>query len=136
MKNIILALCLITFSFSLVGQNVLTYQPNQDTITNTAADTLTFSFPNNSYTYAWQLNVIAGISGTDSLTLIIEESASPTSTTSWKQVGSTVTIGGTSSANRTVYTNGTVYGLRQRAIITGKATQSTSYRLWGVFKRP
>ena len=125
------------FCASIVGaQNIVYYQPVADTITDTEADTLSYTFPAySSYEFAWNLEITTGISGTDSLTVVIEETASPSSSTAWKQVGSTVTLGATSTGNRISLHTGVLYGVKQRIIITGVGTQSTRYRVWASFHR-
>ena len=136
MKNSILLFLFFSLAAStLTAQNNLTYQPAADTITNTESDTLTFTFPANAYDYCWNLEITTGISGTDSLSIVIQETASPSSTTSWKAVGNTDVLGASSSGNRVAWETGTLYGLRQRIIITGIGTQSTRYRVWANFKR-
>lgn len=112
----------------------MNYQPALDTITNTESDTIAYSFPpNRNFDFVWTLQA-TGISGTDSLNVRIEESACNTCST-WLLVGSADVLGGTSTANRVAWTSGQLYGLRQRIIITGIGTQSTSYRVYATFRR-
>ena len=134
-RLLIIMICCIGITLAMEAQNVFHYRPAADTITNTESDTLTWTFHNYSFDYCWNLEITTGISGTDSLTVVIEETASPSSSTAWKQVGSTVTLGATGSANRIALITGRVYGVKQRILITGVGTQSTIYRLWSTFRK-
>jgi len=134
-KNILFITILVIFglTFDVTAQNVLLYTPAAGTITNTSADTLTFSLPTKNYDYLWSVQSTPS-TGTDSLNVVIEE-APCSSCSTWKQVGSTDVTGGTGSINLITWQSGTLYGLRQRIIVTGVGTQSTTYSVYAVFRR-
>lgn len=137
MKKILFLLAfsaIILCAADVQAQNTLLYQPTLTLITNTSADTATYSFPpNRNFDYAWMVKA-TGVTGTDSLTVKIEETTCNTCT-AWKQVGSTVTLGGTGTANQVSLHTGTLYGVRQRIIITGVGTQTTTPTLYAAFRR-
>lgn len=124
----------VLFSFKAQAQTTTLYEPAIDTITNTEADTLTYVFPSRNYDFLWSLEILTSISGTDSLNVKIEELAN-TNATLWVQVGSTDVLGAASTGNRVSRETGTLYGTRQRLIVTGVGTQSTRYRAFGTFRR-
>ena len=115
--------------FAATAQNTLLYQPSMDTITNTGADTLTFTPPAKNYDFVIDLAIVEAISGTDSLTLTVQESVD---NTYWWNSATAVTL---NTATNTGKVSGTLYGKYQRAIITGKATQSTSYKTNFFYRR-
>lgn len=97
-----------------------------DTITNTEADTipLALSLDKVSYKYNYGLTRTS-LSGTANVTVILQESNETSGTTNWYTVA-TATGTGATNANISGAQN---YGVRQRIILTGSGTQSTSYRL-------
>ena len=129
----IIALAALAIAATAQSNNVVLYTPAVDTITNTESDTITYSFPYRNFDYAWMLQA-TGISGTDSLSVKIEETACASCST-WKQVGNTATLGATGATNQIAFFTGDLYGLRHRIIITGIGTQSTKYNVYATFRR-
>jgi hypothetical protein len=125
---------LFSFTEKTQAQTTTLYEPAIDTITNTESDTITYVFPSRNYDFLWSLEILTSISGTDSLNVKIEELANNNATL-WVQVGTTDVLGATGSANRVSREAGTLYGTRQRLIVTGVGTQSTRYRVFGTFRR-
>lgn len=118
------------------GGDVALRYPSQfgfttDTITDDEADTLTVSSPLlSNLQYSWAVTSTS-LSGTDAVAIRVEESNTTSGTpTDWHVVGTnaiatdtTVTVQGAS-----------VYGVKQRIILTGSGTQSTQYKLSAVYK--
>lgn len=106
------------------------YTPDQDTITNTESDTLLL--PVNflsSWTYSYSV-VLANLSGTTNVAVALQRSNSLSSDTDWKTAA---TFTGTSGILQEVATD--VPGVRHRLILTGSGTQSSTYNIYGIYKK-
>lgn len=104
---------------------------SSDTITNAENDTITLSSRLFSkWSYNWTLDV-TNLSGTTNVIVKVEESNSY-SGDDWYPVGTPDTATGT----ELLRTYGdAVYGRRQRVIIDGTGTQSSTYTATGTYKR-
>ena len=102
------------------------YTFTTDTITNTEADTLLlpadFVSPW-SYTYSI---VLDSLSGADTLSFVVQESASKSGNSDWVTVS---TGAGSELTSPLRLTTALMYGRRARIIIQGSGTQSTTYSI-------
>ena len=102
------------------------YTFTTDTITNTEADTLLlpadFVSPW-SYTYSI---VLDSLSGADTLSFVVQESASKSGNSDWVTVS---TGAGSELTSPLRLTTALMYGRRARIIIRGSGTQSTTYSI-------
>lgn len=111
--------------------NPMYTETSSDTITNAENDTITLSSRLFSkWTYNWTLNV-TNLSGTTNVIVKVEESNSY-SGNDWYPVGTPDTASGTELLR--VYGD-VVYGRRQRIIIDGTGTHSSTYTATGTYKR-
>lgn len=103
-----------------------------DTITNTEADTLLlpadFVSPW-SYTYSI---VVDSLSGTDTLSFVLQESVSKSGNTDWVTVS---TGAGSELTSPLRITTALMYGRRARIIVRGSGTQSTTYAITFLAKK-
>ena len=134
MKKIILFVALLAFSLSAKAQTLdpfYAYTFTPDTITNTESDTLLlpadFVSP---WSYVYQV-VMDSLSGTDTLSFIVQESVLRSGNTDWV----TVATGAGSASVRTRITGALMYGRRQRIIVNGAGTQSTRYAITFLAKK-
>lgn len=133
-KKIILAAALFATLLQLKAQTLdpfYTYTFTPDTITNTESDTLLlpadFISP---WSYAYQI-VMDSLSGTDTLSFVVQESVLRSGNTDWI----TVATGAGSASVRTRITGALMYGRRQRIIVNGAGTQSTRYSITFLAKK-
>jgi len=102
-----------------------------DTITDSEADTILLpAIMVSPWSYNWTV-VTTQLSGTQAITAAVQESASKTGT-DWFPVSS-VSMSGSADIDRIV--GALIYGYRQRLIITGTGTQSTTYTIRFVAKK-
>jgi hypothetical protein len=134
MKQIILLAALLVFCASAKSQTLdpfYTYIFTPDTITNAESDTLLlpadFISP---WSYAYHV-VMDSLSGTDTLSFLIQESVLRNGNTDWI----TVATGAGSASVRTRITGALMYGRRQRIIVNGAGTQSTRYSITFLAKK-
>lgn len=134
MKKIILFVVLLVGALSAKAQTLdpfYAYTFTPDTITNTESDTLLlpadFVSP---WSYVYQV-VMDSLSGTDTLSFIIQESVLRSGNTDWV----TVATGAGSASVRTRITGALMYGRRQRIIVNGSGTQSTRYSITFLAKK-
>ena len=108
------------------------YTFTTDTITDTEADTLLlpadFVSPW-SYTYSI---VVDSLSGTDTLSFVLQESASKSGNTDWVTVS---TGAGSELTSPLRITTALMYGRRARIIVRGSGTQSTTYAITFLAKK-
>ena len=108
------------------------YTFTTDTITNTEADTLLlpadFVSPW-SYTYSI---VVDSLSGTDTLSFVLQESVSKSGNTDWVTVS---TGAGSELTSPLRITSALMYGRRARIIVRGSGTQSTTYAITFLAKK-
>lgn len=108
------------------------YTFTTDTITNTEADTLLlpadFVSPW-SYTYSI---VVDSLSGTDTLSFVLQESVSKSGNTDWVTVS---TGAGSELTSPLRITTALMYGRRARIIVRGSGTQSTTYAITFLAKK-
>jgi len=108
------------------------YTFTTDTITNTEADTLLlpadFVSPW-SYTYSI---VVDSLSGTDTLSFVLQESASKSGNADWVTVATGAGSDNTSPLRTSV---ALMYGRRARIIVRGSGTQSTTYAITFLAKK-
>ena len=108
------------------------YTFTTDTITNAEADTLLlpadFVSPW-SYTYSI---VVDSLSGTDTLSFVLQESASKSGNTDWVTVS---TGAGSELTSPLRTTTALMYGRRARIIVRGSGTQSTTYAITFLAKK-
>jgi hypothetical protein len=133
-KKIILFVVLLVGALSAKAQTLdpfYAYTFTPDTITNTESDTLLlpadFVSP---WSYVYQV-VMDSLSGTDTLSFIIQESVLRSGNTDWV----TVATGAGSASVRTRITGALMYGRRQRIIVNGSGTQSTRYSITFLAKK-
>lgn len=134
MKKIILFVALLAFSLSAKAQTLdpfYAYTFTPDTITNAESDTLLLSADFISpWSYAYQI-VMDSLSGTDTLSFVVQESVLRSGNTDWI----TVATGAGSGTVRTRITGALMYGRRQRIIVNGAGTQSTRYSITFLAKK-
>ena len=108
------------------------YTFTTDTITDTEADTLLlpadFVSPW-SYTYSI---VVDSLSGTDTLSFVLQESVSKSGNTDWVTVS---TGAGSELTSPLRITAALMYGRRARIIVRGSGTQSTTYAITFLAKK-
>lgn len=108
------------------------YTFTTDTITNAEADTLLlpadFVSPW-SYTYSI---VVDSLSGTDTLSFVLQESVSKSGNTDWVTVS---TGAGSKLTSPLRITAALMYGRRARIIVRGSGTQSTTYAITFLAKK-
>jgi ribosome modulation factor len=108
-----------------------TYTWDTDTITNAANDTLTLPWTLLS-NYAISYHVVrANISGTTSLKVYVQASGLRSGTTDWATIDSTSSTGATNAVIMLPH----LYGQRQRLIVDGAGTQSSSHSISAVLKK-
>lgn len=133
MKKITFAIALLFCAFAANSQ---TLDPDysytiSDTITDSEADTILLpALMVSPWSYNWTV-VTTQLSGTQAITAAVQESASKTGT-DWFPVSS-VSMSGSADIDRIV--GALIYGYRQRLIITGTGTQSTTYTIRFVAKK-
>ena len=134
MKKVFLFALPLLLSLSVKAQTldplyVYTFTP--DTITNTERDTLLlpadFVSP---WSYLYQI-AIDSLSGTDTLSFTVQESALKSGNTDWVNVAT----GAGSRGNPARITGALMYGRRQRIIVIGSGTQSTRYSITFLAKK-
>jgi hypothetical protein len=133
-KTIILLVAFVAALSSVKAQTLdpfYAYTFTPDTITNTESDTLLlpadFISP---WSYAYHA-VMDSLSGTDTLSFVIQESVLRSGNTDWI----TVATGAGSGSFRTRITGALMYGRRQRIIVNGAGTQSTRYSITFLAKK-
>lgn len=114
------------------GSPLYQYAFPSDTITDTEADTLLIPVRLLSrWGYNWTISTTQ-LSGTQNLSCQLQESNTYTGS-DWIDVGSPVTTSGAADLDRAI--GEFVYGVRQRLIITGSGTQSTTYSVTTTYKK-
>lgn len=98
-----------------------------DTITNSEIDTLELSATYLSNYEGSVGAVITNISGTSSLTIVVDEGFTHGNATRWKLGQDTITT--TSAATTALVDFGRLAGTKYRIRVIGAGTQSTSYRI-------
>lgn len=134
MKAIIFSVAMLFCFVSAKAQTLdplYTFTFTPDTITNTEMDTLLlpvdFVSP---WSYGYHI-VMDSLSGTDTLSFVVQESMLKTGNTDWITIAT-----GAGSANVSTRIVGQLmYGRRQRIIVNGAGTQSTRYRITFVAKK-
>jgi hypothetical protein len=110
---------------------IYAYTFTPDTITNTESDTLLlpvdFVSP---WSYVYHA-VMDSLSGTDTLSFIVQESVLKSGNTDWI----TIATGAGSKGVRTRISGALIYGRRQRIIVNGSGTQSTRYSITFIAKK-
>ena len=126
MKKIILFAALSFAAFCAKTQTLdpfYAYTFTPDTITNAERDTLLlpadFVSP---WSYVYHI-VMDSLSGTDTLSFVIQESILRSGNTDWITVA---TAAGSANVSARI-TGALMYGRRQRIIVNGAGTQSTRY---------
>lgn len=134
MKKIILFVALSFAAFCANAQTldpIYAYTFTPDTITNTERDTLLlpadFVSP---WSYGYHI-VMDSLSGTDTLSFVVQESVLKSGNTDWI----TVATGAGSGSFSTRIVGALMYGRRQRIIVNGAGTQSTRYSITFLAKK-
>lgn len=134
MKKIILATLPLLLSFCLSAQTLdpfYSYTFVPDTITNAESDTLLlpadFVSP---WSFAYHVS-IDSLSGTDTLSFVVQESVLKSGSTDWI----TVATGAGSASVKARITGALMYGRRQRIIVNGSGTQSSRYSITFLAKK-
>lgn len=134
MKRIILFAALLVSALNIKAQTLdafYTYTFAPDTITDSESDTLLlpadFVSP---WSFAYHVTM-SSLSGTDTLSFVVQESVLKSGNTDWI----TVATGAGSADVFTRITGALMYGRRQRIIVNGAGTQSTRYAITFLAKK-
>ena len=112
--------------------SIYQYTFTSDTITDTEADTLTLPvLLYSKWDYNWTVTTTQE-SGTTDITAKLYESHL-TSGDGWYQLTDTLALSGATDLDR--LTGSPVAGVRQRIILTGAGTQSTTYTVKAIYKK-